>query len=86
MKLYKMLEKYYVYYYVNNMQYRFEFCFESLFAAVYKARAIYDSYGYATDVVDGNTGEILAMFSIENIWVCDDCDDSIKLFTLLPDA
>lgn len=57
-----MTHTYYVTYYVDKKPVEFAFAFESQFAACYKARMIRDAYGYATDVMEHETGGIIAIF------------------------
>ena len=57
-----MTHTYYVIYYVDKKPIEFAFSFESQFGACYKARMIRDAYGYATDVMDRETGAIIAIF------------------------
>lgn len=49
--------------------------FKSLWAAVFKARAITESYGFPTDVKDMSTGAIMVEFEPESLKaVYIDCD------------
>lgn len=73
---------YEVNYYINRLPHRYDFNFNSLWGATFKARAIFEEFGLATDVMDNNTGEILVIFEPNNIWISDDASDDAKLLVL----
>lgn len=58
-------------YYINRMPHRYEFMFHTALGATLKARAIYEEHGLAADVMDCQTGEIIAIFEPGNVWMCD---------------
>ena len=47
-------------YWNNCKKETYEYIFKSLWAALFKARAILDSYGMAAEVMDVETGAIMA--------------------------
>lgn len=53
---------YEVYYYINRMPHRYGYLFKTAWAATLKACAIFEEHGLATDVMNTNTGEIIAIF------------------------
>lgn len=75
---------YVVYYYKNRQPNRYMFVFESLFGAVFKARSIFEEHGYATDVMDTKTGEIVAIFEPDNEWIADNADADSKTLAITP--
>lgn len=50
---------YYIYY---EGFHRVDYTFNSLWAATFKARAIFEEHGFSADVIDANTGEVLISF------------------------
>ena len=71
---------YRVYYYLNGKQNSVDFIFTTVKGAIYKAHAIYTEHGINTDVMDLETGEIMAIFSNKecylapvNLKTCDSC-------------
>lgn len=72
------MEQYRVIYYVNNKMKTYDMDFISLWAAVYTARRIWESYHIPADVMDMDTGEILAMFNINEIYVSDTVKDDAR--------
>ena len=81
-----MKPKLIVCYYINRIPHKVQFVFNSYFAAIYKARAIFEQNKLATDVMDCNTGEIIAIFEPGNIWIHDEFEDDcdIMLFRDMP--
>lgn len=73
---------YEVNYYINKLPYRYEFNFNSLWGAIFKARAIYEEHGLATDVMDRQTGEIVAIFEPNNTWISEEFDTEIRKLAL----
>lgn len=75
--------------YYNDKPAIFNYCFRSLWAAVFKARAITESYSFPTDVIDMSTGAVMVRFESENLKtkaVYIDCDlpKDIELLALTP--
>lgn len=73
--------------YYNGRPVIFNYCFRSLWAAVFKARAITESYGFPTDVLDMSTGAVMMEFEPESLKaVYIDCDlpKDIELLALTP--
>lgn len=60
-----------VFYYMNGSSHQYAFIFESLWAATFKARAIFEEHGFATDVMNAETGEILAIFGGDTCWTAE---------------
>lgn len=75
---------YYVTYYINKQPHRYEFAFQSLWAAIFKARAILEQHGMATDVMQANTGEILAIFEHDYTEINVDLDFDLQVLALKP--
>lgn len=73
---------YEVNYYINKLPYRYEFNFNSLWGAIFKARAIHEEHGLATDVMDRQTGEIVAIFEPNNTWISEEFDTEIRKLAL----
>ena len=63
------MKQYAVNYYIDHKSYNFGMVFETAFGAVYTARSIYDRHGLPTDVMDCETGEIIAIFDEWMKWV-----------------
>ena len=73
--------------YYDNKPVIFNYCFRSLWAAVFKARAITESYGFPTDVLDMTTGAVMVEFepeSLKAIYIDDDVPQDIKTLALSP--
>lgn len=79
-----MEKKLYVYYYLNGKEIRHDFQFHSPWAAVFKARAIYEEHGIPTHVMDEETGELIAIFSPTQAWVSEEQNQFIKTIALQP--
>lgn len=67
------------YYNRDNRTLKYDFLFHSKWAALYHARRIRDSYGLRSDVMDKETGEILAIFNLNDEWVCDEFYNDNKI-------
>lgn len=84
------MKTYTVYYYNDNHErYQTGIIFESQFGAVYHARRIRDSYGYQTEVMDNETGAILAYFDTLDRSFIDENDiepDARKLAALVEEC
>ena len=64
---------------------RYDFYFDSLFGAVFKARAICIQHWAATDVIDNNTGVVLVSFNrIGGCYIDEDLPEDIKKLASLP--
>lgn len=70
---------YQVTYYISNKPHHYEFIFQSLWGAMFKARAIYEEHGIATDVMNTHTGEILAIFEPNKVWTNSDLETDIQI-------
>lgn len=75
---------YYVTYYINKQPHRYEFAFKSLWAAIFKARAILEQHGLATDVMQAGTGEILAVFEPDHTEINTDLEIDLQVLALQP--
>lgn len=75
---------YQVTYYINKMPHHYGFTFNSLWAAIFKARSIFEEHGFATDVMQERTGEILAVFEPNNTWVDNDLEVDLQALALTP--
>ena len=75
---------YYIHYYLNNQSHRYEYAFNSLWAAIFKARAIFEEHGIDTDVMHAMTGEVLAIFQPNHVEVNDDLEVDIQVLALTP--
>ena len=63
---------YRVYYFINSYPHRFNFDFAASWVAINKARSIFQILGYASEVMDVSTGEIVAIFDSKKNWIADD--------------
>lgn len=70
---------YQVTYYIDKFPYHYEFIFNSLWGAMFKARAIFEEHGIATDVMNTHTGEILATFEPNKVWTNNDLETDIQI-------
>lgn len=75
---------YYVYYYIDNQPHRYEYAFQSLWSAIFKARAIFEEHGIATDVMQAITGEILATFEFGSIEINKNLEINLQILALNP--
>lgn len=63
----------------------YDFHFDSLWGAVFKARAICIQHWAATDVIDNNTGVVLVSFNrVGEAYVDEDLPEDIKKLASLP--
>lgn len=67
------------YYNNDNRTFKYDFLFQSKWAALYHARRIRDSYGFRSDVMNAETGEILAIFNHNDEWICDELYNDNKI-------
>lgn len=74
---------YQVTYYISNKPHHYEFIFQSLWGAMFKARAIYEEHGFATDVTNTHTGEVLAIFE-PNVWTSNDLEVDLQVLAHTP--
>ena len=56
-------------YYIDRLPCTYDFTFESAFGAIHTARAIFERHFLATDVMDCETGEIIAIFEPNNTYI-----------------
>ena len=78
---------YHITYWRNNTPTPYDYLFQSLWAAVFKARAITESYGFPTDVMESTTGAIMVEFkpkSQKATYIDSDVPNDIKLLALAP--
>ena len=75
---------YQVTYYIDKQPHSYDFTFNSLWGAMFKARAIFEEHGLATDVMNTHTGEILAIFEPNNIWIDSDLEVDLHILALRP--
>lgn len=73
---------YQVTYYMGKNPYHYNYLFKSLWAATFKARAIFEEHGFSTDVMNITTGEVLAIFQPGNNWVNEDLETDIHSIAL----
>lgn len=73
---------YQVTYYIDKKPHSYDFAFNSLWGAMFKARAIFEEHGLATDVMNTHTGEILAIFEPNNIWINSDLEVDLHILAL----
>ena len=73
---------YQVTYYIDKQPHPYGFIFNSLWGATFKARAIFEQHGLATDVMNTMTGEIIAIFEPGNTWVDPDLETDIQVLAL----
>lgn len=74
---------YQVTYYISNKPHHYEFIFQSLWGAMFKARAIYEEHGLVTDVTNTHTGEVLAIFE-PNVWTSNDLEVDLQVLAHTP--
>ena len=70
---------YQITYYIDKQHYYYDFLFQSLWGAMFKARSIFEEHGIATDVINTHTGEILAIFEPNKVWVDNDLEIDIQI-------
>ena len=73
--------------YYNGKPVIFDYCFQSLWAATFKARAITESHGFPTEVMESTTGAIMVQFEPESrkaIYIDQDIPENVKLLALTP--
>lgn len=69
----------------NKSWEKYNFHFDSLWAAVFKARAICEEHWAATDVIDSNTGVVLVSFNrCGGYYVDEELPEDIKKLASLP--
>lgn len=73
-----MTTTYEICYYLNYTPTRYMYVFQSLWAAVFKARMIYEEHGISADVRDCTTGEVLAIFDPDSVWTADGLPDEVE--------
>ena len=73
---------YKVHYYLNGECLTYNIEFNTIASAFYKARAIYTEHGIGSDVMDKDTGEILAIFSRKEFYISHDLMEKICICPL----
>lgn len=69
----------------NESWKKYNFHFNTLWGAVFKARAICEEHWADADVIDGNTGVVLVSFNrIGGYYVDEDLPEDIKKLASLP--
>ena len=63
---------YHVNYFLNGERLTYNFNFHTAIGAIYKAMAIFTEHGIQSDVMDTTTGEIIAIFTHEDIYIAQD--------------
>ena len=58
--------------------------FHNAWSAILKARMLFEEHGLVTDVMNCDTGEIIAIFEPDNTYVAEDLHDSLKMLALRP--
>lgn len=71
---------YQVYYIINKVRKVYDFDFHTIVGATYKARQIFEAYGFPTEVMDKNTGELHAIFSPAEIYLSEEYYKEYKGF------
>ena len=75
---------YQVNYCIDNQYYHYDFLFQTLWGAMFKARSIFEEHGIATDVMNTHTGETLAIFGLNKVWVNNDLETDIQILARKP--
>lgn len=78
---------YHLTYWQNNKPTTYGYFFQSLWAAIFKARAITESYGFPTDVLDASTGAVMVEFEPESpraVYIDCDVPKDIQTLALTP--
>lgn len=70
---------YQVTYYIDKLPHHYGFVFNTLWSAIFKARAIFEEHGLATDVMNTYTGEILAIFEPNKAWTDSDLETDLQI-------
>ena len=79
------MKQYQVCYYIDRNPYTYGILFESLWAATFKARAIMECHGLAADVMDCETGEILAIFEPHGkVWTQNEIAPEVRILAHTP--
>lgn len=73
---------YKIHYYINRQPRPYEYAFKSLWAAIFKARAIFEEHGIAADVMNTVTGEIIAIFEPGNTYIDSDLETDLQVLAL----
>jgi hypothetical protein len=71
---------YQVYYIINNVRKVYDFDFNTIIGATYKARKIFEEHGFTAEVMDKNTGELHAIFSPAEIYLSEEYYTEYKRF------
>ena len=66
------MKQYVVSYYIDHKEHKFGLTFETAFGAIYTARSIFDRHGLATDVMNPETGEVIAIFDKRMKWISEE--------------
>lgn len=69
---------YQITYYINNCSHQYNFVFQSLWGAIFKARAIFEEHGIHTEVTNNTTGELLAIFDSTDTWTDSDLEVDLQ--------
>lgn len=75
---------YQVTYYISDKVHHYEFIFQSLWGAIFKARAIFEEHGIPTDVTSTLTGEVFVTFSTTEIWTAPDLEVDLQVLAHKP--
>lgn len=75
---------YQVCYYINKQPHKYGYLFNTIWGATFKARTIFEEHGFATDVMNTHTGEILVIFEPGNTYVDADLEVDIQAFAIQP--
>ena len=73
---------YQVYYYINRQPHPYNYNFKSIWAAIFKARAIFEEHGTPSDVMNTATGEILAIFEPGNTYIDEDLETDLQVLAI----
>lgn len=78
---------YHITYWQNGKRLVYNYFFQSLWAATFKARAITESHGFPTEVMGSNTGAIMVEFEPKYrraTYIDSDVPEDVKLLALTP--
>lgn len=64
--------KYEITCYLNHKVYDYGFTFETVFGAIYTARSMFENRGIETDVMNSETGEVIAFFFKDRVYISDE--------------
>ena len=76
---------YQIIYYNGSKQETYDYLFNTIWGAIFKARCITESFGFSTDVIGMQYGEVLASFSSNGkVYADSDLPNDIKKLIYTP--